>query len=47
MALIGAYFADDLNKAIEEVRKSTEVIHAHDEAITGAIAIAVAVVIAY
>ncbi len=42
IAPIGAYFADDLNKVIEQSRKSAEITHAHEEGIVGAIAVAVA-----
>lgn len=41
-APIGAYFADDLNAAIENARASAEVTHAHTEGQAGAIAIAAA-----
>ncbi|WP_272941468.1 ADP-ribosylglycohydrolase family protein [Pedosphaera parvula] len=41
-APIGAYFADDISKAIEHARLSAEVTHAHAEGQAGAIAIAVA-----
>jgi ADP-ribosylglycohydrolase len=41
-APIGAYFADDLNKVVEQARFSAEVTHAHPDGQAGAIAIAVA-----
>jgi ADP-ribosylglycohydrolase len=41
-APIGAYFADDIPRAIEHARFSAEVTHAHAEGQAGAIAIAVA-----
>jgi len=41
-APIGAYFADDLNKVVEQARYSAEVTHAHPDGQAGAIAIAVA-----
>ena len=42
VAPLGAYFADDLEAAIANARRSAEVTHAHDEGIAGAIAVAVA-----
>jgi ADP-ribosylglycohydrolase len=42
VAPLGAYFADDLNRAAEEAAKSAEVTHAHIEGIAGAVAVAVA-----
>ena len=39
---VGAYFADDLDKVVEQAVFATEVTHAHPEGIAGAIAIAVA-----
>lgn len=39
---IGAYFADDLPKVIEEAKASAEVTHAHPDGQTGAIAVALA-----
>ena len=42
VAPLGAYFADDLEAAIEGARHSAEVTHAHQEGIAGAIAVAVA-----
>lgn len=46
VAPIGAYFADDLDKVIEQARKSAVVTHTHSEGIAGAIAVAVASAIA-
>lgn len=46
-AVVGAYFADNLEKAIEQTRQSTEVVHTHPEAIAGGIAVATAAVLAY
>lgn len=42
IAPLGAYFADDLEMAIEQVRLSSEVTHSHAEGIAGGIAVAVA-----
>lgn len=39
---IGAFFADDIPKVVEEATRSAVITHAHDEAIAGAIAVAVA-----
>ncbi len=41
-APVGAYFADDLDKALHYARASAEVTHAHMEGIAGAMAVAVA-----
>jgi ADP-ribosylglycohydrolase len=41
-APVGAYFADDLDRAAAEARASAEVTHAHPEGKAGAIAVAVA-----
>jgi ADP-ribosylglycohydrolase len=41
-APIGAYFFDDLDRTVEEARRSAEVTHAHPEGQAGAIAVAVA-----
>ena len=40
VAPVGAYFADDLDKAVLNARLSAEVTHAHPEAAAGAIAVA-------
>ena len=42
IAPVGAYFADDLDKVVEQAVFAAEVTHAHPEGIAGAIAIAVA-----
>ncbi|MBL8194432.1 MAG: ADP-ribosylglycohydrolase family protein [Blastocatellia bacterium] len=42
IAPLGAYFADDLDMAIEQAVCSAEVTHTNEEAIAGAIAVAVA-----
>jgi ADP-ribosylglycohydrolase len=42
VAPIGAYFADNLERAIEQAALSADVTHAHPEASAGAIAVAVA-----
>jgi ADP-ribosylglycohydrolase len=46
VALIGGFFADDMDKVIEQARLSGEVTHTHLEGIAGAIAIAVAAALA-
>jgi ADP-ribosylglycohydrolase len=46
VAPLGAYFADDLDTAIEQAVLSTEVTHSHEEAIAGSIAVAVAAALA-
>ncbi|HLB48312.1 MAG TPA: ADP-ribosylglycohydrolase family protein [Anaerolineales bacterium] len=47
VAPVGAYFADDLQAAIENARRSAEVTHAHPEGIAGAIAVAAATALAW
>ena len=42
VAPLGAYFADDLERVVEQARRSAEVTHAHPEGVAGAIGIAVA-----
>ena len=42
VAPLGAYFADNIEKVIEQARLSSEVTHAHPEGIAGTIAVAVA-----
>jgi ADP-ribosylglycohydrolase len=42
VAPVGAYFADDLDKVVEQAVHATEVTHAHVEGIAGAVAVAVA-----
>lgn len=44
---VGAFFADDLKKVCEEAEKSAVVTHKHEEAIVGAIAVAVATALAW
>lgn len=46
VARIGAYFADDLDKVVEQSILASVVTHTHPEAIAGAIAVAIAVAIA-
>ena len=47
IAPLGAYFADDLNKVIEQATYSVEVSHTHPEAIAGGIAVAIATALAW
>ena len=42
VALIGAYFYDDLKKVSEQAKLSSEITHYHPEAIAGAISVAIA-----
>ncbi len=42
VAPLGAYYADNLQAAVEQATRSAEVTHAHPEGIAGAIAVAVA-----
>lgn len=42
VAPVGAYFADDFERVVEEAKLSAEVTHAHEEAVAGAIAVAIA-----
>lgn len=44
---VGAYFADDMGKVVEQARLSAEVTHQHPEGIAGAIAVAVAAAVAW
>lgn len=46
VAPLGAYFAHDLERCVAEARASSEVTHAHPEAIAGSIAVAVAAALA-
>lgn len=46
VAPLGAYFADDLERAAREAAGSAEVTHAHPEGQAGAVAVAVAAVVA-
>ena len=47
VAPVGAYFADDINAAVENAYHSAEVTHSHPEGIAGAIAVAVAAAYAW
>lgn len=47
VAPVGAYFADDLDGAVENARRSAEITHSHPEGIAGAIAITVAAAYAW
>lgn len=42
VAPVGAFFANDVDAAVEQAARSSVVTHTHDEAIAGAIAVAVA-----
>src|SRR5947209_8987109 len=46
VAPLGAYFADDLDRAAAEAALSAEVTHTHPEGVAGAIATAVATALA-
>lgn len=46
VAPLGAYFADDLQRAVEEAKRSAEVTHTHPDGIAGGVAIAVATAVA-
>ncbi len=46
VAPVGAFFADDLEAATEQARRSAAVTHAHPEAAAGAVAVAVAAALA-
>jgi ADP-ribosylglycohydrolase len=43
VAPVGAFFADDLDAVVEQAARSSVITHMHDEAVAGAIAVAVAV----
>jgi ADP-ribosylglycohydrolase len=47
VAPIGAYFADDLKRVCAEAEKSAVVTHTHEEAIVGAVAVALAAALAW
>lgn len=47
VAPAGAYFADDLNRVVEQATLSAEVTHANIEGIAGAVAVGIAVAKAY
>jgi ADP-ribosylglycohydrolase len=42
VAPVGAYFADDMSRVVEQAQLSAEVTHAHPDGVAGAIAVAVA-----
>lgn len=41
-APLGAYFADDLERVVDEARRASDVTHAHPDGVAGGIAVAVA-----
>jgi ADP-ribosylglycohydrolase len=47
VAPLGAYFADDLARVVEQAHRSAVVTHAHPEGAAGAIAVAIAAAIAF
>jgi ADP-ribosylglycohydrolase len=47
VAPLGAYFADDLHRAVEEARASSLVTHTHVEGVAGTIAITIAAAMAW
>lgn len=47
VAPVGAWFADDLDRVVEEARASAMVTHMHSEGVAGGIAIAIAAAIAW
>jgi ADP-ribosylglycohydrolase len=47
VAPLGAYFADDLDKVVEQAEYSSVVTHSHPEAVAGAIAVASAAALAW
>jgi len=46
VAPVGAYFADDLDRVVEQAERSAAVTHAHPEGVAGAVAVAVAAALA-
>ena len=44
--VVGAWFADDLERVVVEARRSAEITHAHPEGIAGAVAVATAAALA-
>jgi ADP-ribosylglycohydrolase len=42
VAPLGGFFADDLDRTVEEAARSAEITHAHPEGVAGAVAVAVA-----
>jgi ADP-ribosylglycohydrolase len=47
VAPLGAYFAGDMERVVQQARKSAVVTHSHPEGVAGAIAVAVATADAY
>ena len=47
VAPLGAYFADDLGKVVEQAERSAVTTHAHEEAVAGAIAVALGAAFAW
>lgn len=47
VAPLGAFFADDLNRLVEQARLSAITTHSHEDAIAGAIAVALAAALAW
>jgi len=47
VAPLGAYFADDLDKVVEQAERSAVTTHCHREAVAGAIAVGVAAALAW
>jgi ADP-ribosylglycohydrolase len=47
VAPLGAYFADHLDRVVDQARASAEVTHANPEGVAGAVAVAVAVAAAW
>ncbi len=47
VAPLGAYFADDLDKVVDQAERSAVTTHCHREAVAGAIAVAVAAALAW
>jgi len=47
VAPLGAYFADDIPKLIEQAKLSAEITHTHSDGIAGAVAVAVAAAVAW
>lgn len=47
VAPLGAYFADDLARVVEQARRSAAVTHTHPEGVAGAIAVAIAAAYAH
>lgn len=47
VAPLGAYFADELERVVEEARASSLVTHTHPEGVAGAIAVAIAAAMAW